>query len=179
MNIDSKNRQQLLMIIAGAAAAIFIGDRLILTPLIESWKNRSARITQLRRDIDQGNQTLLNERTIRDRWDSMRTNMLPDDVSVAEGGILKAFDRWSRDSRISITSVKPQWKRNAEDYLTLECRVDAYGTMATVSRFLYEIEHDPVALRVDSVEITAKDADGAQLTLAVQVSGLLLNPPEL
>jgi hypothetical protein len=179
MKIDFKNRQQLLTVIAGAAIALLVGDSLILSPLIKSWQDRSSRITRLRRDIDQGNQSLQSERSIRSRWDTMRTNMLPDDVSIAEGGILKAFDRWSRDSRISITSVKPQWKRNADDYLTLECRVDAFGTLATVSRFLYEIEHDHIALKVDSVEITSKDAEGAQLTLALQVSGLLLNPPEL
>lgn len=179
MNFDFKNRQQLLTVVAGAAIALFLGDRVLFSPLIKSWQDRSARIARLTKDIQQGNQTLLNERSIRERWETMRTNTLPEDVSVAEGGILKAFDRWSRDSRISITSVKPQWKRNADDHLTLECRVDAYGTLATVSRFLFEIEHDPIALKVDSVEITAKDAEGAQLTLAVQVSGLLLNPPEL
>jgi len=106
MKIDFKNRQQLLTVIAGAAIALLVGDSLILSPLIKSWQDRSSRITRLRRDIDQGNQSLQSERSIRSRWDTMRTNMLPDDVSIAEGGILKAFDRWSRDSRISITSVK-------------------------------------------------------------------------
>jgi hypothetical protein len=35
-----------------------------------------------------------------------------------------------------------------------------------------------MALKVDLVEITSHDNDGRQLSLAVQVSGLLLNPQE-
>ena len=62
--------------------------------------------------------------------------------------------------------------------MTLECRVDASGSLATVSRFLYEIESDPIALKVDALELSAKDTEGQQLTLGLQVSGLLLNPAD-
>ena len=106
----------------------------------------------------------------------MRTNTLPAESSVAENQVLRAFDRWSQDSRISITSIKPQWKHNADDYVTLECRVDAYGSLATLTRFLYDVEKDPLALRVEAVEITSRDNDGQQLSLALQVSGLSLTP---
>ena len=179
MNFDPKNRQHLLTLIAAAAVALLAGDSLVFTPLVKAWRERSSRIAQLKRDITQGARTLERERAIRDRWDSIRTNTLPDDVSVAEGGVLKAFDRWSRDSRISITSIKPQWKRNADDFVTLECRVDAFGSLSTLSRFLYEVEHhEPLALKVDVVEIGSRDAEGSQLTLGLQVSGVLLNPTE-
>jgi hypothetical protein len=106
----------------------------------------------------------------------MRTNTLPTEVSVAEGRLLGAFDGWSRESRVSITSIKPQWKRNEDDYMTLECRVDAAGSLSTITRFLYEVEHDPMALRVDSVELNARDTTGGQLTLGLLVSGLVLTP---
>ena len=46
-----------------------------------------------------------------------------------------------------------------------------------VSRdFLYEVEKDPVGLKVDSVEISSRDDNGRQLALGLQVSGLLINP---
>ena len=50
--------------------------------------------------------------------------------------------------------------------------------MSALTRFLYEVEKDPLALRVESVEITSRDNDGQQLSLALQVSGLLLNPQQ-
>ena len=49
---------------------------------------------------------------------------------------------------------------------------------ARLSRFLYNIEKDPMALKIESVEITARDKEGAQLSLGLQISGLVLNLPE-
>ena len=39
-----------------------------------------------------------------------------------------------------------------------------------------ELEKDPLALKIDSVEINARDNNGQQLSLGLQVSGLRLNP---
>ena len=58
--------------------------------------------------------------------------------------------------------------------MTLECRADAFGSIQAVTRFLYEVEKDSLALRVEAVEITARDNDGQQLTIGLQVSGLQL-----
>ena len=49
---------------------------------------------------------------------------------------------------------------------------DAAGTMKGL-----ELDKDPLAVKVDLVELTARDKEGKQLTLGLQVSGLLINPP--
>lgn len=176
MNIN--NRQQLLSIAAIVVVALWAGDKLVLSPLLQSWKQRATSITELTKSVRQGSLLVDRERSIRNRWDSMQTNTLPNETSVAENHVLKAFERWSQDSRISITSIKPQWKRTADDYMTLECRADAFGSIQAITRFLYDVEKDPLALKVEAVEITTRDNDGQQLSLALQVSGLLLNPLE-
>jgi hypothetical protein len=47
-----------------------------------------------------------------------------------------------------------------------------------MSRFLYDVEQGPLALKVESVELSGRDNDGQQLVLGLQISGLLLNPQE-
>ena len=175
MNLNLKNRQQVLLLGALGVVGLWVADTLIVTPLVASWRSRSTNIVELRKQVRDGEQLLLRERGIRARWSSMRTNTLPTEVSVAEGRLLGAFDGWSRESRVSIMSIKPQWKRSEDDYMTLECRVDASGSLSTITRFLYEIEHDPLALKVESVELSSRDSTGAQLTLGLQVSGLVLS----
>lgn len=174
MNLN--NRQQLLGLIAILAVALFAGDRLLFTPLTKLWKERSAQIANLKRSVEQGRQLLDREAAIRQRWESMQTNALPQEVSLAENQVLRAFERWSIDSRIGINGIKPQWKVGADDYATLECRVDAEGALPEITRFLYEIEKDPLGMKLDLVEITARDERGQKLTLALLVSGLQLNP---
>ena len=176
MNI--KNRQHVLAVVAIVAVALLAGDKFVLSPLTQSWKERTDRIAELRKSVSQGSQLITREQLIRTRWDHMRTNMLPNNTAVAENEVLRAFERWSQDSRISITAIKPQWKRAADDYLTLECRADAFGSMQAVTRFLYEVEKDPLALKVEAVEITTRDNDGQQLSLGLQVSGVLLSTQE-
>ena len=171
-----ENRQKFLLIGAIVVVSLLVADKIIIGPLLAGWKERTVRIAELKRSIEQGRQILQREDTIRHRWDNMRTNTLPDDVSLAENQVLRAFDNWSRDSRISISGIKPQWKRTADDYMTLECRADASGTIEALTRFLYTLEKDHLALKVEAVEISSRDNDGLQLTLALQVSGLLLNP---
>jgi hypothetical protein len=170
------NRQQLLVVLVIAAAALFAGDRLIYAPLSKWWKARSDRIVELRRQVNGGRLLLQREQGIRTRWDQMRTNTLPDDTSLAEQQVLKAFDRWSRESGASVTGITPQWKNDADEYLTLNCRVEASGDLGTLSRFLYEIEKDSMALKLESVELSAHDNTGQQLTLGLQISGLALVP---
>jgi len=170
-------RQRALAIAAITAVALLASDRLLFTPLTRSWEARADRIAELKKDVIQGGMLLERERVIRARWSAMRTNTLPNNVSAAESAVLKAFDRWEQDSRISVTSKKPQWKRSGDDYMTFECRVDASGTLPALTRFLYEVEQDPLALKVESVEITSRDNNGQQLSLALQVSGLMLDPP--
>lgn len=176
MNI--KNRQQFLLILTSVVVALWGGDKLILDPLTASWKARSARITELRNSIEKGTSLLERDRSIRSRWEAMRTNTLPNVASVAEAQFFRASARWERDSQISITSTKPQWKRNNDDYMTYECRFDATGDLQALTRFLYAVEKDPMAVKVDAVEIAARDNNGQQFTLGLLVSGLLLNPAE-
>jgi hypothetical protein len=172
------NRQQALVLVTAAAAALLLGDKLVLPLLTQSWTHRAARIAELKKSVSQGALLRSREQTIRERWENMRTNTLPSNMSAAENEVLRAFDRWSQDSRVSITSLKPQWKQAGEDYATVEYRADASGTIQALSRFLFNVEKDPLALKVETVEITSRDNDGQQLSLVLQVSGLLLNPQE-
>jgi Tfp pilus assembly protein PilO len=105
----------------------------------------------------------------------MRTNALAADPSLAGQQVIAAFDNWSRSSGAEVTSIMPQWKNDATNYMTFNCRVEANGTMSALSQFLYDIEKGPMALKLDSVELSSQKSDtGEQLTLGLQISGLAL-----
>lgn len=173
-----KNRQQLLMVVAGTALALLLGDSLVFTPLVHLWQARSARIVALRKQVDDGDRLLKRDESVQQHWSRMQTNTLPTNASLAEQQVLAAFDKWSQEARVSVNSITPQWKRDNDDYKTLECRVDASGSVGTLARFLYNLEQDPMALKVESVELSARDKTGQQLSLGLQISGLVISPAE-
>jgi hypothetical protein len=169
-----KNRQQILLIGALTALVVLVGDHLVLTPLVEGWRARSKRITELQHNLKNGEMLIKRENITRDHWSQMRTNTLSPNASVAQSQMFKAFDHWAQDSRMKIGSIKPQWKHN-DDVTTLECRASATGDIQSLSKFIYDAERDPLAVKVESVEITSRDNNGQQLSLVLQVSGLVLN----
>jgi hypothetical protein len=170
------NRQQFLAIAAIATVVLLVGDKILFKRVTGWWNTRAGTIAGLRKQVTQGKLLLQREQGIRRRWDDMKRNTLPADTSVAEQRLLRAFDQWAQESRISITGITPQWRRESDDYMLLECRVDALGSLGTVSRFLYDIERDPLGLKLEGVQVTARDNDGQQIALGLQISGLVLNP---
>ncbi|MGA9776657.1 MAG: hypothetical protein ACLPRE_11765 [Limisphaerales bacterium] len=169
-----KTRQQFLVVLTIAVAALFVGERLIYEPLANWWSVRSQNIAALRKQVRDGKLLIQREQAIRSRWAQMRTNTLPADTSLAEQQVLKAFDNWSQDSGAGITGITPQWNDDATNYVTVDLRVEAAGDLDSLARFLYDIEQGPMALELQSVDVSARDETGRQFTLGLQINGLAL-----
>jgi hypothetical protein len=179
MKLNLPDRQRWLVIVAGASIALLVLEYRVRVPLTNLWQAHSAEIVQLQKSVAAGRTTIARAAQTERLWAEMQANALPKDPAQAEQDVISAFDRWGRANNIEISSIRPQWKRGGTDkYSLLECRVDATGTVSTLSRFIYELERSPLALRVDSVELTARDDSGSKLTLGLIVSGLRLSPLE-
>jgi hypothetical protein len=172
--MENNKRQKTLLIITIAAAGLLILDYVVIEPLIKSWKARSEHIAEMRAKIDDGLLWQKRASSLEYRWERMQSNTFPASTSQSENEMLKCFDRWSQTSGISISSLKPQWKDTDEGYNALVCRADGAGNIQTIARFLYELEKDPLPLKVEAVEISSREDDGQQLSLGIQVSGLLI-----
>ncbi|MBE7538587.1 MAG: hypothetical protein HS122_09275 [Opitutaceae bacterium] len=168
-------RQRLLMIAAISIVALFLVDRLLVTPLSRHWTARSQEIGVLKRSLASGAASIERSERTHQLWKEIQDGALPKDAAIAEQLVLNAFDQWGRDSRVEIGSIKPQWKRGANPrYSVLECRVDASGSLANLVRLLYDVERSPLALRIDAVELSSRDDQGQRLSIGMTVSGLRL-----
>jgi hypothetical protein len=173
------NRQRWLLVAAGTVVALLVLDSLVFTPLTDNWKARTAEIATLQKDIAAGRSTIERAQRTQSLWADMQANALAKDSAQAEQDVLSAFEKWRASSNVELSSMKQQWKRGANDsYSVLECRVDATGSLAALTRFLYEVEKSPLALRIDSLELIGRDEVGSKLSLGLLVSGLRLAPLE-
>lgn len=174
--MPTNNRQQLLIIVALTAVGLFAADQFVIEPLLKVWKARETRITELRQGIAAGKTLKQRERGIRNYWRDISERTLTNNPSAAEHRVFQAIDHWAQSSGATVAGINPQWKHDSEDALTYECHVDVTGDLGRLSQFLYNVEQEPMALRLQSVEISARDKDGQQLSLALQFSGLILTP---
>jgi Tfp pilus assembly protein PilO len=168
-------RQRILIIAAAVVVGLWLGDKVILSKLTEWWDARASEITKLQSNIADGKALIKQERVYRAKWDQMKTNALPDNQSVALEQISKSFHEWAEESGVTLDDVRPQWKIDADDHKTVSCRVGANGTLWMLAKFIYDIERDPVGLKIESLDFTAADNTGQKLSLGLQVSGLVLN----
>ncbi|MEO7412355.1 MAG: hypothetical protein ABIZ81_03275 [Opitutaceae bacterium] len=179
MKLNIPDRQKWLVIGAGVVVGLFILDSVVFTPLTKMWKAHSAEIVQLQKSVTDGRSTIQRAAQTERLWTEMKTNALPADPAQAEQEVSSAINRWLLANNIEMTGLRSQWKRGGTDkYSLYECRIDAIGTLPTLTRFIYELEHSPLALRVDSLEMTSRDDNGSKLTLGLVVSGLRLTPLE-
>jgi hypothetical protein len=179
MKLDVPERQRWLMIAAGAGALLLILNWAVITPLGDAWTAHADEIVRLRRSIADGRSLLARGPHLQQLWAANRAQALPRDQAQAEHDLIFAFENWSRVSGVELGAVKPQWKQGATTASSLlECRLDATGSLGALSRFLYELGQAPMALRVESVELTSRDETGQRLTLGLTVTGLRLFPLE-
>jgi len=173
--VKIENRQQLLLVATLALGALLVSDWILFTPLTRAWKSRDKAIARLRSQVNEGTLLIKGETALRSRWMDMQTNALPANQSQAQEQMLKVFENCREESGVSINGITAQWKED-DDFQTLVCRVDAAGNLWTLARFLHDIEKDPMALKIESVDISASDNAGQLLKLGLQVSGLVLAP---
>jgi hypothetical protein len=172
--MNPQKRQQFLIVLTAVVVGLYAADMILVEPLLKWWAARSQTIAQLRIRVKDGEGLIQREPVIRGRWEAMNTNTLPANSAQAEQQVLRAFDGWAKDTGAEISDILPQWRDDSDDHTTLNCRVEAGGGLGTLGRFLYEIERSPIALKIDSVQLRSRDDAGRQLTLNLQVSGLVL-----
>jgi hypothetical protein len=183
VEIKVQNRQKLLLIVAIAVLALFIGNSIIYEPLKQSWLNRAKRIADLKQEVARDQGLLRRKTEILARWEHMKDNVLPANPSQAGSAILKAKDRWVGNSGVSLDGFSPQLKQDTDNDSTnvitsWECRTDASGNMRSLLNFLWAIESDPMGVQLEDIEISAKDNAGEELALGLTMSALVLDNPQ-
>jgi hypothetical protein len=173
--MNPAQRQRLLTVVTLAAVGLYIADLVVFTPLGRLWSERSARIATLRRQVSDGRALIQRESGLRDRWNQLRTNALPAEPSQAEQRLLRACDEWARSSGAQIVDRMPQWKGDEAAYQVLRCRLETSGSLSSLAQFLQRMEQGPLAVKLDSLQLMSRDPAGRQLTLGLQINGLVLN----
>src|SRR5215213_4233106 len=146
--MQSDRRTALLKILAAAVVGLFLLDRMVISPAIAGWKEQSERLSTLRQKVQRGRQLMEREKSLRDRWAEMQRTDLPEDGSTAETEVFKSIAKWARESRVSFSSLTPQWRTHEEGYDTFDFRASATGDQASLGRLIYEIETDPLPAKI-------------------------------
>jgi hypothetical protein len=172
--METKSREKMLAIGAGVALALLLLNYLVISPLIDAWQSRTKEIKDLKTKIADGAMLIRRQDTVESRWDYMRTNALDSNPNAAEKQLFTAFDHWVASSSVTEGSFRPQIQETDDNYSTVDCRADVSGDMQTLLHFLYNMEKDPLGVKIESFDLSSRDDNGRQMTLGLNLSGLIL-----
>ena len=176
--MENKERQKILIIAVVVIVALLIGNTVVYGPLVAAWTARQKEIANLQDAVRQDKALLHQKPRIMDRWQHMQDNSLTNDQSTATSALLKAIDRWSQNSGVAVENIQPQVRVDPSEnpdvmITTIECRADASGSMNSLLTFLRAINTEKMGIKLDNVELNAKDNYGQQLTMGLTISALL------
>ena len=175
-----KNRQQFLTIVTLTAVGLLALDSIVRPPLMKLWNDRAKEIRTLKNQVNDGNREKSQKDFFQKRWAEIQGASLPNDMTAAEQQLYNGLNGWLLFSYANLGGVAPTWRPvNDPAYKILECRVDVSGSIDQLARFLYSLETDPMALKVQSIEMTTKDANGTVINMGVQVSALVLTSTDI
>ncbi len=174
----TEHRNKLLAAGALLAGGLLLFDRLVYSNLSENWREQSAHMSELREQLARGNSLLDRKDTLHEKWETVSQNTLPNDAARAEDTALLATARWVQNSGVTVTSLTPRWREHDEDFSTLDCRATLSGNLGSLTRFLNELENDPLAVRLESAVLATRNESGSMLTLDVLFSVLRLSGGE-
>jgi Tfp pilus assembly protein PilO len=173
-----KKREQYLLIAAIVCLSILLGDKFVLSPMVNVWKKRADRIASLKQSLENGEILVEREEALKKAWEDMKSRSLAAKTSSAENQALDSVNDWARTSGLNVTSLKPRWIQGDEEPKKLELRLSAKGDMKSVARFLYELERDSLAFSVEDIEISTNNEQRNELAMNLRFTGLILADDE-
>ncbi len=156
------------MLILSALAA----DRFIVTPAMEKLRQVEAQKQQLLAELIEA-QNLFERRSLMEKkWRQLLAEGLKSE-SEAESRVLRAVDQWARDSRLTLTSVKPERTSAVKKGLQeMTFSVASTGTFEAAARFLWLVEKSSLPVAIKDVQLGSTNESGSEMSLQLRLSAL-------
>ena len=173
MNLSK--REQVVFTLTMVVLGLLIGDRLVLTPILETWDDLEARRSLLAGKLRQAEKVFSKSQLLRETWQSMLERGLHTTASEAESEALRAIREWSQESGLSLVSLKPEVTDVGSRLGAVEIQATGNGPMRAAARFVYMAETSELPLRVTDMQLGALEQAADNLTLTLRLSMLYLD----
>jgi len=169
-------REGLIGIAAAVMLAALAGDRFIITPVMDRLGQIEDRKQQLLSEVIDANSLFARRREMETKWRQLSSDGLNSESEV-ESRVLRDLDRWARDSRLTLTSVKPQRPSAARKGLKeMTFSVASTGSLEAVARFIWFLEKAPLPIKITDVQLGSADQSGDEMSLQIRLSALYIGP---
>jgi hypothetical protein len=174
-------REQIMAIVAVAAVGFLVASKFLIGPVADRLQQLEAQKQQLRVDLDEARNLFQRRRLLQKKWKTMLADGLRNEVE-AESSVARALDGWSREAKLTLSSVKPDRGTANKGLAEITFVVAGTGTLDAVAQVLWKIETAPLPVKVKDVQIGSSNESGQSMSLQLRLSAICLaaeqKPPE-
>ena len=166
-------RERMILIAAVVAVVMLVADKFVVRPISAQREEVKTRKLQLKTQLDSAQILFTRRRLMERQWKTSLTKELRDDAE-AESTIARALDGWSKDARLTLSSVKPERVASDKGLKEMTFVVAGTGALEAVARFLWQIETSKLPIKVKDMQLGSTNESGQNMSLQLRLSALCL-----
>jgi hypothetical protein len=169
-------REKMIAAVVGISALIWAGDYFVVEPLLAASADVEAQQSKATDELKKAHGVLDNRRAVNDAWRTLMQNGLTTNAADAGVKTQHALQEWASAARVNLESQKSDTPVQVGDFLQVRITLTGAGTMAGISRLVWDIETGPLPLQMGEMRIQSRKDGTDDLGLQLTVTTLVFSP---
>jgi hypothetical protein len=166
-------RERMLAIVSVLVLGALAVNEFVVTPLTKRREAAANQRVELEAQLVEA-QTLLDQRRLLERrWRPLLSGDLRTDAD-AELRMARALNEWARQTRLALTSVKPDRTASAKGMKEITFVVAGRGPLNAVASFLHRVETAEMPLKIIEMQLGSTGESGDNISLQLRLSTVYL-----
>ncbi|MBN1507831.1 MAG: hypothetical protein JW955_13355 [Sedimentisphaerales bacterium] len=170
-------RERIIALVTLLAVGALVLDRFILTPALRQLDRTEGQKQELLAQLAEAQGLFERRGKLERRWKTMLSDGLRNDTE-AESRVARALDEWSVDTRLTLSSVKPERVAGDKGLKEMTFVVAGRGQLDAVARFLHKVETAELPIKVKDLQLGSASESGNSMSLQLRLSALYLGAEE-
>jgi len=166
-------RERIIAIIAIAAVGFLVLNKFLIGPIADKLQQLEMQKQQLQVELNEAQNLFQRRRMLEENWKEMLADGLRNEVE-AESKIARAIDGWSRQSSLTLSSVKPDRTTADKGPTEITFVVAGTGTLEAVAQFLWQVETTPLPIKVKDMQLGSSNESGQSMSVQLRLSAICL-----
>jgi len=167
-------RERILALAMIVVVGILAINTFIVNPLSASREATTNEKLELEARIAEAQNVFAKKTNLERRWKSLLSED-SQNVTGSESRIARALTEWSRQTRLNVTSVKPNRTDNKKGIVETTFVLAGRGSLDAVASFLYRVETSELPVKVVDMQLGSSSESGDSISLQLRLSSVALS----
>jgi hypothetical protein len=159
----------MIVVVGGLALNTFI-----VNPLSASREATANEKAELEAQVADAQNVFAKKKNLERRWKSLLSEGSQGDTG-SESRIARALTEWSRQTRLNVTSVKPDQTTTEKGMTETTFVLAGQGSLDAVASFLYRVETSELPIKVVDMQLGSRSESGDSMSLQLRLSAVSLS----